>query len=178
MLKRIVWKNGKVISLKLRDDLYTLVQMRENHYLQFFKISQPHDEWNGIDLSKVDTLFFQYAATCVFKGLASKVVKKVTVDHKPSQKVMLSAIIGYSYCADLIELTGSQEPHEGTVIKHNLSIEEDLDLIYKYELSGMIGNPDKLKNRLLNFFENGINWDESKSFLFKGIPLPKPEEKS
>lgn len=41
----------------------------------------------------------------------------------------------------------------------------------------MIGAPEKLRTRLLRYFETGVNWDDSKSFLFKGIPLPPPQKR-
>lgn len=85
---------------------------------------------------------------------------------------MLRAIIGGNYGADLIELPASLDELEAKVLKNNLTLSDDLETIYKYELSGMVGDPEKLRERLINYFDNGINWDKSKEFLFKSISVP------
>ncbi len=174
MLKKITWQEGKVLSLKLRDNLYTLVQMRENYYLQFFDLTRTQDIWEGIDLETVNTLFFIFTSTKALKGLAisEPSLDNISTDGHSPEKKMLSAIIGGNYGADLIELTDSFETLDAITLKSNLTVPDDLDTIYKYELSGMIGDPEKLRNRLINYFENGINWDKSKEFLFKGISPP------
>lgn len=174
MLKKITWQEGKVLSLKLRDDLYTLVQMRKNYYLQFFDLINAQDSWTGIDLEKTDTLFFIFASTKVFKGLAisEPSLETISIDKRPPEKKLLRAIIGGNYGADLIELTESFETLDATTIKSNLKLADDLDTIYRYELSGMLGDPEKLRNRLINYFDNGINFDKSKEFLFKEISPP------
>ncbi len=56
MLKKITWQEGRILSLKLKDDLYTLVQMRENYYLQFFDLTNTQNTWTGVNLEKVDLL--------------------------------------------------------------------------------------------------------------------------
>jgi|SRR5476649_241680 len=174
MLKKITWQEGKVLSLKLKDDLYTLVQMRKDYYLQFFALKSAQDAWTEVDLGKVDTLFFIFTSTKALKGLAisEPSLDNISIDKRPPEKKILRAIIGGNYGADLIELTDSFETLDATTLKSNLTLADDLDTIYKYELSGMLGDPEKLRNRLINYFDNGINWDNSKEFLFKGISLP------
>lgn len=180
MLKKITWQEGKVLSLKLKDDLYTLVQMRKDYYLQFFDLTHNEDDWTGVELEKVDTLFFIFTSTKALKGLAisEPSLDSLSIDKRPAEKKMLRAIIGGNYGADLIELTDSFETLDATTLKTNLTVADDLDIIYKYELSGMIGDPEKLRNRLINYFDNGINWDTSKEFLFKGIPTPPAKIKN
>ncbi|WPN57895.1 hypothetical protein [Pseudomonas sp. P9_31] len=179
MLKKITWQDGTILSLKLRDDLYTLVQMREDYYLEFFDIKNSRDEWSDIDLGKTDILFFNFTATKALKTLAISAppLEKVAADNRRPQRILLRAIIGGNYGADLIELTDSLEDFDATVLKSNLTLENDLETIYRYELSGIIGDPEKLRNRLINYFDNGVNWDEAKAFLFKGIS-PPPAKKS
>lgn len=174
MLKKITWQEGKVLSLKLKDDLYTLVQMRKNYYLQFFDLTSAQNTWSDVDLRTVDTLFFIFTSTKALKGLAVSELSSddVSLDERPPERRMLRAIIGGNYGADLIELTDTFETIDATTLKSNLTLANDLDTIYKYELSGMIGDPEKLRNRLINYFDNGINWDKSKEFLFKGIFPP------
>lgn len=180
MLKKIAWQEGKILSLKLKDNLYTLVQMRENYYLQFFDLINTQDTWSGVNLEKVDPLFFIFTSTKALKGLAISEPSsdEVRIDMRPPEKKMLRAIIGGNYGADLIELTDSFETLDAITLKSNLTLTDDLDTIYKYELSGMIGDPEKLQNRLVNYFENGVNWDKSKEFLFKGISAPHAKKLS
>ncbi len=174
MLKKITWEEGKVFSLKLKEDLYTLVQMRADYYLQFFDLTCAQDEWKGMDLGKANTLFFIFTSTKALKSLAVSTPSpdEITIDKRPPEKKMLRAIIGGNYGADLIELPDSLDELEAKVLKNNLTLSDALETIYKYELSGMVGDPEKLRERLINYFDNGINWDKSKEFLFKGISVP------
>lgn len=88
MLKKITWQEGKILSLKLKDDLYTLVQMRENYYLQFFDLTNTQDTWTGVNLEKVDPLFFIFTSTKALKGLAISEPSsdKVRIDMRPPEK--------------------------------------------------------------------------------------------
>jgi hypothetical protein len=58
--------------------------------------------------------------------------------------------------------------------KDGLTIEDDLDVIYTHEYVGMVGDPEKLRTRLVRWFDAGVNWDDSKAFIFKGIQPPPP----
>jgi hypothetical protein len=59
-----------------------------------------------------------------------------------------------------------------SIFTGDLCLTEDLTDIHTHELAGMVGDPKKLQARLVRFFETGVNWDDSKSFLFPGIELP------
>ncbi|MEY4563148.1 MAG: hypothetical protein RLZZ618_2425 [Pseudomonadota bacterium] len=37
MLTRVKWIDNSVLSVMLRPDLFTLVQMRSNHLMEFFE---------------------------------------------------------------------------------------------------------------------------------------------
>ncbi|EMJ61025.1 hypothetical protein LEP1GSC051_2980 [Leptospira sp. P2653] len=37
-MKRVVWKEGDLVSLKLKDDLYTFAQMCRSPYMRFFDL--------------------------------------------------------------------------------------------------------------------------------------------
>lgn len=180
MLKKITWQEDKVFSLKLKDDLYTLAQMRKDYYLQFFDLTSTQDTWTNVNLEKVETLFLIFTSTKALKDLAVSELSldKISIDKRPPEKKMLRAIIGGNYGADLIELTDSFETLDATTLKSNLTLTDDLDTIYEYELSGMLGDSEKLRSRLINYFENGINWDKSKEFLFKGISPPPAKSRS
>jgi hypothetical protein len=177
MLKRVNWTDDAVFSLRLRDDLYTLVQMRRNHIMQFFDLWRADGSWKGVDLGAERSLFFAFVAEQKLKSL---LVERVDTDsvrpsNEPIPRVMLSAVIGAgTYGANLVELTPDFSSYGARVLKENLSPEGDLELIHKHELVGMLGDSEKLRQRLVRYVETGVNWDNSKSFIFKGIKLPEP----
>jgi len=176
MLKKIVWNEDSVFSLQLREDLFTLVQMRRNHLMQFFVVRNSTNEWAGTDLNAEYSLFYIFVAENRLKSLFVEKIETslVTPSREPIPTLMLSAVIGNAgvHGAQLIELTPDYSSYGGRVVKDGLTVEHDLDLIYRHELCGMYGDPEKIRNRLLRYFDTGVNWDESKAFLFKGIQPP------
>lgn len=178
MLKRIAWVEDAVFSLQLREDLFALAQMRRNHIMQFFAIKSQSGKWQGVDLNEVRSLFFVFVAENKLKPIICGKVDadSVAPSRQPIPKLMLSAVIGNLgvHGASLIELSEGYSTDGKRVVKENLSQDGDIDLIYRHELAGMIGDPEKIKNRLIRFFDSGVNWDDAKSFLFKGIKLPPP----
>lgn len=178
MLKKLICKEGDVISIKIGGNAFTLAQMRHNGIMQFFDIVQPVSEWSSVNLNDVAALFFIFVAK---RSLSSIVVDKVsssavTRSKCPVPKTMLSAVIGNAgeYGADLVELTDDFSSYGAGIIKSGLTVAEDRDLIYRYELAGVQGDPEKIRKRLERYFEHGINWDTSKEFTFKDIPPPSP----
>lgn len=176
MLKKIVWKEDTVLSLILRPDLYTLAQMRSDSLMQFFDIRNDNGVWKEIDLNAIPQLFCIKVAENRLKSLF---VELVGVDNaKPNHKSIPNKMIDYrfvkdgNYEADLVELTDRYSNIGAKVIKAGLTIDKDLDTIYSHEYVGMFGDPEKLRKRLIRYFDTGVNWDESKSFIFKGIHPP------
>lgn len=43
-MKRLVWAVDGALSVRLRDDLFTVAQMRESSFLQFFDIRSRTDD--------------------------------------------------------------------------------------------------------------------------------------
>jgi len=93
---------------------------------------------------------------------------------RPVEKRMLSAIFRApgNTGAKLIELTDGCSNIGAKVINENLSPNSNLDLIYRYELCGMVGDPEKIVARIKAYRKTGINRDSSKEFLFPGIQQP------
>ena len=87
---------------------------------------------------------------------------------------MLSAIFGApgNTGAKLIDLSDEYSNIGGQLVKESLSPQDDLSLIHRYELCGMVGDPEKIIARIENYREAGINWDPSKEFLFPGVLRP------
>lgn len=178
MLKKISWKENSILSIKLKDNLYTLAQMRCNHLMEFFDVSREDSLWSSMDLTNELVIFCVYVAESRIKPLFDRVLPSGSVipNSRPVAKIMLSAIIeeGGKYGADLVELDGSYDSVSPIIIKRDLDKNIDIDLIRSYELTGMVGSPEKLKARLIRYFESGVNWDDSKNFLFPGIQPPPP----
>lgn len=146
--------------------------------MEFFDVFRSNPDWQGIDLNQAPIIFCAYAAEKRFKPMITEVVSPEVVqpNARPVRRYMLSSIIEANdkYGANLIELDDSLESIKAKLIKADLDPAEDRQLIYENELTGMIGAPEKLRTRLLRFFDTGVNWDDAKSFLFKEIPLPPP----
>lgn len=176
MLKKIVWSENSIFNVKLSENLFTIAQMRCNHLMQFFDVSSEDGAWSGVDLNTVPELFSIYVAENKLKPILVEKIdeSRVAPNLRPAPKLMLSLRIDGSgeFGADLIELSDTYSVDGKKIVKQKLSSQEDLDSIRRYELAGMVGDPNKIKGRLLMFFESGVNWDDSKYFIFKDIRPP------
>ncbi|MGF0334666.1 hypothetical protein CDR19_06560 [Ectopseudomonas toyotomiensis] len=177
MLKSVRWVEDRILSLKISENKYGLAQMRKNHLMEFFGLFQDEDKWENVDLNKEQILFCLFVAENRLKPLYSSIIESETVipNSRPIIKRMLSANLGQGLYggAKLIELTDDYSQLPEKVIRPNLSTKDDLEIIYSHELCGMYGDPEKIRKRIQVFIESGINWDESKDFVFRGVPLPR-----
>ncbi|MGO1068514.1 hypothetical protein [Lysobacter sp. CA199] len=170
--KRFRLKTGDVFSIKLREDLFTLAQVRENHLIQFFDIAGEDARWNGVDLNAADALFCIYVADQRIRSLIDAIVpaERVAPSARPTPRLMLSAFPimdqKYKCSVDLIELSESYDSVDAAVLKADLTPDTDADTLLRHELAGMWGDPIKLGERLIRFFETRIDWDPSKTFIF------------
>lgn len=178
MAKRVVWKPGDVFSIKVSEDLYTLAQMRENNLLQFFAVAAKDEKFSGVDLNEQNPLFCIFVAINRVKEILSRNVTDEikTANGRPTPKIMLSAIFGAGQeaGANVIELSNEFSSVGARVLRKVTRSEGDFSDIYKYDMCGMYGNPAEILRRLLRYFETGVNWDESKRFVFGAVEPPKP----
>lgn len=65
--KSISWKEGKVISVRLRDGRYILAQMVKSPYMVFFNLFSEDNSWEGVTLS-TDKVLFCHAVTRQWKA--------------------------------------------------------------------------------------------------------------
>jgi hypothetical protein len=79
----------------------------------------------------------------------------------------------YERTVHLVELDEAYEWWDDGVLKRNLTPATDADDLRKYELTGMWGDPDRLAKRLTRYFDTGVDWDKSKSYIF-GEDWPAP----
>ncbi|ECA8972392.1 hypothetical protein ETB55_19030 [Salmonella enterica subsp. enterica serovar Omuna] len=186
MAKRIVWKVGDLVNIKLRDDLYTIGQMLTSPAMQFYDVSNDDGIWKNVDLNKTRPLFR------VFVG---NIINKYLVTEKISNKAVTPGVIPYEpYWIKSYTLTMDGEHYKGDrfsfpflggkiidlgpdgnvsttrapVIKEDLTLPQDRELIEKYELTNMWGHED-LSDRLCRYFDTGINRDDLKFEVFPGL---------
>ncbi len=176
-MKTIKWVDDAVLVVEVAEGVYTLAQMREHGLMEFFDTFRTVDEWEGIDLNNSPILF------CLF--IASKPVKKlflrflaadeVKVNERPILKKMLSFrwVSEDTYTADLIELSDRYSSIGARVLKSDLCPEKDLEIIESHDFCGVAGDPVKLQERLRFFYDTGINWDDSKQFIFPSLKTPE-----
>jgi hypothetical protein len=178
MLKSLKWEEGRLLSIQVGADLYTLAQMRANYLLEVFDVFRTTDEWEGIDLNTAKIIFCIFVSPKNIKSIFSDrpVEGSVIKNSRPIRTRMLSAILGApgQMGAKLIDLTESYSNIGAEVIKSSLSADEDADLIYEYDLCGMEGNPDRLLKRIKVYHQTGVNWDDTKKILFPTIQPPPP----
>jgi hypothetical protein len=179
MLKKLTWKENAVFSLKLKDGLYSLCQMRKASIMEFFARCAPEDAWKGVDLNQEKVLGQYFVAENRLKPLFVREIgaSEVAPNRRPPTRLMLSATIEANdrYGASLVRLNDDYSMLDEEVVKRDLDKEADWKTIREHELTGMQGSPDKIRARLIRYFETGVWWDEQKTFLFRGIRMPEPE---
>lgn len=74
---RVVWKENKIISVKLRNEKYVLGQMLKNNYMVFFNIYNNSDDWEEMSLSKDNIMFCHYVTGYFLKCSVVSVVKNI-----------------------------------------------------------------------------------------------------
>ena len=174
MPKRVTWKENALISLKLRDDLFTIAQMLRSPFLRLFKISNKDGAWRNLDLNKVDALFCVIVGRVVQQQLCEGKVRDRSVipSSLPFPKLWLRPYVnfdgGFAFMgARLVEIDPTKHINITTVpiVKEWLRPKADAELIKKYELTNMWG-ADDLRERLVRYFDTGIDRDDLKEKVF------------
>lgn len=187
MTKRIIWKENDLVSIKLRDDLYTIAQMLIRPEMRFYDIFSSDGVWKNIDLNKVNTLFKIFVASrVVLPNLAVEKINQesVTPSHQPYEPYWIKpytlTMDGEHYKGDrfsfpflggkIIDLgpDGNVSVTQAPVVKEDLTLPRDRELIEKYELTNMWGHDD-LSDRLCRYFDTGINRDDLKFEVFPDL---------
>jgi hypothetical protein len=180
---RAFWKKDSVISLKLKNDLYTLAQMANTvSKMRFFNIFKDDDVWESIDLNSLDSLFCVSVGNVVIQRLGHR---RVTLDEvKPSRLPCERFFIdpfenydGYNLRGEFLWRGGRLvDLGEGSLgiarsaptLTPNLSLEQHREVIKKFELSGMWG-AEQILNRLMRCYSTGVNQDPMKEKVFPGL---------
>lgn len=182
-MNRLVWAVDGVLSIRLRDDLFTVAQMRENSFMQFFDIRSREDGWNGIELSRVNGLFVTLVANSTRDLYERRIPKGTCVpSSEPIPQLMLRTVsvrvlrdpAPSSRGFDLVELGSGNSTARSRIVKKDLTVTDDLDLLYRYETTGMATSPAALRDRLARYFDTGVDFDDSKRVQIPDLPLPPP----
>lgn len=175
MLKRVTWTPGAVFTVALRGDLFTVAQMRENHLMEFFDVASATPDVQGIDLNQSPLVCCLFVAEQRIRPLLVERIgtERARPNQRPLRRRMLNPLFGPAERgAELIELNDDYSAIGASVVSGPLSLDRDLATIHAHELTSMVGDPAKLAARLIRWFDTGVNWDDSKRFLFPGIEPP------
>ncbi len=177
MKKHLV--DGAIFSIKIEGGGYTAAQLRDDCQMDFFDIRNESDDWEGINFNNVDVLFcIVVAAHRLLKLFNRDITTQVIVNMRPR------ILLGLSYSSekrhtglpgfDFIEYDNPFNPNVKRVLIEKLDPVKNMDVLYSYEHLGMHGEPEKVMQRLNNYFVDGVNWDVQKSILYPELsPPPK-----
>lgn len=183
-MTRIVWGPGKLVNLKLRNDLYTIGQMEEHSIMRFFDIYNHDGIWGNINLNDIKELFRVFVVRQVNRELGVGTINKTSViaSQKPLDPywIIFYNRLDYGHYkgnADSFPFLGGklictrnveEAPTHAKVIKHDLSVVKDKAIIEKYEFTNPWGDKD-LGDRLRRYFDTGIDRDDLKFEVFPGL---------
>jgi hypothetical protein len=176
-------KEEALVNIKLRDDLYTIGQLKRSPYMWVFDIRNESGHWANVDLNEVKPLF------CV--GIAQPVIRKLVVERlKPTEVIAPRSLPIPPYWIkplNWIDRLESASPEKGQfpwrggrlialdpnigslespIAKPVLDLEADRELIESCELTNMWADAD-LADRLCRYFDKGINRDDLKFETFR-----------
>jgi hypothetical protein len=186
MMSRITWAKDDLISIKLTEDLYTIAQMSTSPVMQFFDVKNSDGIWKDVDLNFADPIFRVFVGNVVIKNLAQETIKdesviaKTKIDDHLWIKPYTLTMDGSHYKGDrfsfpflggkLIDLglDNKRSVTSAIVVREDLALPDDREIIEKYELTNMWGHED-LSDRLCRYFDKGINRDDLKFEIFPGL---------
>ncbi|STZ75766.1 hypothetical protein [Bergeriella denitrificans] len=191
-------KKGEAIIFKLKENMYTIAQRLEGQIVRFFDIVKKDMEFDNLDLNNISILFEVMVATTFVE---SKFAVGKPKNVKPNTRSYVHYWISpYTSMDDNYKGVNGSFPFLGgklvdfsneyfyeadaPIVKANLDVTNDRDLIEKYELTNMWG--EAIIERLVRYFETGIDrddlkfevfpllWDDKEKFrpLTSRLPLP------
>lgn len=168
-------KKGDLLSIKLKDDLYSITYAVENAVREYFDITSKDGKWDIDKPVRLAPLFKGY----VVNSINLLAVKKLNPDNfifekePPAETLWIRPRInmggGFAFMGgDLITVKPGMGYSNAPIVKANLTLPEDKDIIEKYDLVNTWG-PYEVKDRLIRYFEKGINRDDLKFEIFPGL---------
>ncbi|WP_370388764.1 hypothetical protein [Snodgrassella alvi] len=160
-------QENTVFGVYIKEGLYSLAQSRKNHWMEFFNIFGDKDEWDGVDLNKVNILFtYSVAAHRLKELLVSIQDEHVRKNVRPQESKIITYTGPLAEKIGLVEMDDRYDTVDNKVLIPQLTVKDHLEIIHTKEYAGMHGDSKEIQNRLLKFYENGINWNESQRFFF------------
>lgn len=170
-----------VFSIKIGEHGYVLAQLRDDCRMDVFDNLRQEDIWDGEDLNKASILFTLVVAEHRLLKLFNS---EVTTIVKPNTRPRVLIGLSYGEIRDSTKMPGLRlikydpvyDPSNIEVLIPALEPENPLhkDYIYSYEDIGMQGKPEVIRNRIITYYETGVNWDKSNELLYPELsPPPK-----
>ena len=185
MQKRLTWKVGGFLVIQIREGLYSIARMAGKTTLCVYNIFRESDHWDDVDWTRVEVLFEVFVGAVVQKNLGVRkiFIEGVRLELLARQRYWIDPYSSLDvlhfkggrgtfpfYGGRLIDVGVSENPetYGAPVIKHDLSVDEDREIIEKYELTNMWGDLD-LADRLARYYDTGVNRDDLKFEVFPGL---------
>jgi hypothetical protein len=174
MAKRVVWKEGDVVSLKLREGLFTVGQMCRSPYMAFFNVKSADGQFGELDLNQVSFFcvipvardFLQRRVEGKLKQVVAKSDVSIPLLWLSPQRAYAQKFIWRG--ADLVKI----DPQTGDlgmrnpIVKRNFQPRDDEEL-NKYEVTN-VRTDGGLVARLIVSLERGANLDPFRAKVLLG----------
>ena len=154
MAKRVVWKEGDVVSLKLRDGLFTVGQMSVSPHMAFFNVKSTDGQFGDLNLNQAQFFFVIPVARNFLQnrveGKLQRVVAKTAV---APASLWLSPHAAYAEKfmwrgADLVEIPPEigDRGIANRIVKRNFQ-PKDAEELNKYEVTNIRTDEDQHRGR-------------------------------
>lgn len=164
---------------KISNDIFSIIQIKSSFCLFFDIFFEEIDDDIIVDLNNIDVLHYRFIATQRLKDFFVKKENCIKHFNYEGKKFLFLDFFYKSegnYGVNLVELPNNLDMLPLKQIKGDLTLENNYEDIFNYELIGMIGDSNKIISRLNNYIQTGIDFDDSKKFIFPNIVLPKPKK--
>jgi len=144
--------------------------------MRYYNIASDNGRWGRVNLSEVEPLFTLLIGTIVLQNLVDGKVsdKLIKPSLQPCERYWIKAKLNFDggyplKGGQLIEIgaDGDIDTLQAIVVKDDLSLDSDRDLISKYQLTSMRGD-NHIRERLVHFFDRGEDRDLLKEKVFPG----------
>ena len=184
-MAKIKWQEDSLLSVRVKEGLHTLALLKRSPYAWFFDIKADHGKWEKVDLLNLKPLFCVGIVNAVLSKMVEDVVDTRNIDAsernslvslaipklwiKPNQNTADWQVDNFVWRGGrLIELDPDIGTVDSPVVKPLLDLASDKPLIEACELTNMWSDQD-LADRLVRFFDKGINRDDLKFEVFPGL---------
>ena len=169
--------DGQVFSIHLEGVGFSLAQMRNNYKMEFFNILRKEDYWEDVDMNKLEVSFdiivaSQRLVKLFHRNVTGEVVKNLRAPLLIGLSLSSNMRDSGLYFLNLVKYKLPYYPEEEEIIIGDLDPIKHKDILYSYDYIGMVGQVNKIKERLLIFFVNGINIDPAVITLYPEVGLP------